>query len=285
MISDWIRISYKFYKLVLSHDFHIQKPFNIHLQSLVDYYFYLDIPVSELKMPEEYIVPFPRITFGYFFEHPFLVTNHTKKQNKEAKMVISRISTDRISVRPMTDQIRILGARVRPYTLAHLTNDSLSGLPWLIDTVDLFKKNAVDFGDKVAQCADPNKMFAEVENIFLKTLLTKNLDLITEAVDTIESHKGTISVSKLAERLHVTNRTLRNHFYRSIGCSPKDYLHLVKLKQAVFQISDSDDSLTAVSYDQDYADQAHFTNSVKNITGVPPKKIRENLPDFRFLQF
>ncbi len=269
----------------MNNDFHIQKPFNAHLQTLVDYYFYLDIPVSELKMPEEQIVPFPRITFGYFFDHPFLVTNHTKEQSKKAEMVISRISTDQISVRPLTDKIKILGAHVRPYTLAHLTNDNISELPWLIDTVTLFKKNAITFRDKINKCTQPQKMFVEVENIFLNTLLTKNLDLITEAVDTVESHKGDLSVSELSEHLKVSDRTLRNHFYRSLGCSPKAYLHLVKLRQSVLQIKNSDDSLTAVSYDQHYADQAHFTNTVKNITGIPPKKIRENLPDFRFLQF
>ncbi len=269
----------------MNNDFHIQKPFNAHLQTLVDYYFYLDIPVSELKMPEEYIVPFPRITFGYFFDHPFLVTNHTKKQSNKAEMVISRISTDRISVKPLTDRIKILGAHVRPYTLAHLTNDNISELPWLIDTVALFKKNAIAFGRKVSNCTEPQKMFIEVENIFLKTLLTKDLDLITEAIDFIELNMGDLSVSELSEHLNLSNRTLRNHFYKSIGCSPKEYLHLVKLRQSVFQMKNSDDSLTAVSYDQHYADQAHFTNTVKNITGVPPKKIRENLPDFRFLQF
>jgi len=236
-------------------------------------------------MPEEYIVPFPRITFGYFFDHPFLVTNHTKKQDKKAEMIISKISTDRISVKPLTERIKILGAHVRPYTLAHLTNHNVSELPWLIDTVALFKKNALDFGRTVARCSSPEKMFVEVEKIFLRTLLAKNLDLIMEAVNTIESHKGAISVSELAKQLHVSNRTLRNHFYRSVGCSPKEYLHLVKLRQSVLQMKNSDDSLTAVSYDQQYSDQAHFTNTVKNIMGVPPKKIRENLPDFRFLQF
>ena len=251
----------------------------------MDYYFYLDIPVSELKMPEEYIVPFPRITFGYFFDHPFLVTNHTKKESIKAEMVISKISTDQISVKPLTDRIKILGAHVRPYTLAHLTNDNISDLPWLIDTVTLFKKNAISFGRKVSKCIEPENMFREVENIFLKTILTKDLLLITEAVGTIESHQGDISVSELSEHLDVSNRTLRNHFYRSIGCSPKEFLHLVKLRQSVLQMKNSHESLTALSYDQKYADQAHFTNTVKNITGVPPKKIRKNLPDFRFLQF
>ena len=53
----------------------------------------------------------------------------------------------------------------------------------------------------------------------------------------------------------------------------------------LFQMKHAEDSLTAVSYAQHYADQAHFTNTVKNITGLSPQKIRKKMPDFRFLQF
>jgi len=113
----------------------------------------------------------------------------------------------------------------------------------------------------------------------------KDLTIVTKAINFIESEKGNISISRLSEALSISNRTLRNHFYKSIGCSPKEYIHLVKLKQSIYQMKYSTDSLTSVSYSQNYADQAHFTNTVKNITGISPKKIREKMPDFRFLQF
>ncbi len=83
----------------------------------------------------------------------------------------------------------------------------------------------------------------------------------------------------------VSDRTLRNHFYKNIGCSPKEYIHLLKLKQSINQMKNSDDSLTTITYSQNYSDQAHFTNSVKNITGLSPKEIQKKIPDFRFLQF
>lgn len=269
----------------MKNDFITQKPVNIYLRSLVDYYFFIDIPITELKFEEESIVPFPRITFGYFFDHPFLVSNHSSNETVKAEMVISRISTNQISVRPLTDRVKIIGAHVKPYSLAFLTNGNISKMPWLINTQDLFGENAIKFKDRINKCPDPKQMFVEVENIFLNTLLAKDLNRITEAIDTVEFHKGDISVSALSNRIGVTDRTLRNHFYKSIGCSPKEYIHLVKLRQSIFQMKYSAESLTSISYLQNYADQAHFTNTVKNVTGVPPKIIREKIPDFRFLQF
>ncbi|MCG2461478.1 AraC family transcriptional regulator [Flavobacteriaceae bacterium F89] len=266
-------------------DFIIQKPFNSHLQSLVDYYFFIDIPITELKIEKENVIPFPRITFGYFFEHPFSVTNHTTEETIKAEMIISRISTNQISVRPLTDRVKIIGAHVRPYTLAYLTDENISEMPWLIKTGDLFGKNAQNFKKAIDKCTNPKNMFAEVENIFLRTILAKDLSLITSAINIVESEKGDISIGTLSEKIGVSNRTLRNHFYKSMGCSPKEYIHLVKLKQSIYQMKYSTDSLTSVSYSQNYADQAHFTNTVKNITGASPKKIRKEIPDFRFLQF
>lgn len=231
------------------------------------------------------MIPFPRITFGYFFEHPFSVTNHSTEETIKAEMIISRISTNQISVKPLTDRVKIIGAHVRPYTLAYLSNENISEMPWLIKTEDLFGKNAQNFKDRINKCPSPKEMFVEVENIFLRTILAKDLSIITEAVQIIESQKGEIPLSTLSDKIGISNRTLRNHFYRSIGCSPKEYMHLVKLKQSVYQMKYSTDSLTSVSYEQNYADQAHFTNSVKNITGISPKNIRKKIPDFRFLQF
>lgn len=251
----------------------------------MDYYFFIDIPVSDLKLKEEHVIPFPRISFGYFFDHPFSVTNHTTKETIKAEMIISRISTQQISVKPLTNRVKILGAHVKPFALAHLTDKNISEMPWLIQTENLFGKNAQHFKRKVKKCTNSNQLFIEVENIFLKTVLTKDLSTITAAINSIEMEKGEISIAELSNKLQISNRTLRNHFYKSIGCSPKEYIHLVKLKQAVFQMKSSTDSLTSVSYDQNFSDQAHFTNTFKNITGSSPKNIRKNILDFRFLQF
>ncbi|WGF91576.1 helix-turn-helix domain-containing protein [Aequorivita marisscotiae] len=269
----------------MENGFQIQLPKNHFLQKLVDYYFFIDIPVSQLVMKEEYVLPFPRLTFGYFFEHPFSVTNHSKNKSQTAEMIISRISTDKISVAPLTDRVKILGAHVKPFTLAYLTNKNVSELPWIINTKELFGKKAESFQKKIDTCGSTKEMFTEVEKIFQNTVLAKDLSQIEIVMETIEATRGSVSISFLADTVGVTSRTLRNYFYKYIGCSPKDYLQLVKLKQSVFQMKNDPSSLTSLSYDQNFADQAYFSNTIKNLTDQSPKKIRENLPDFRFLQF
>ena len=269
----------------MENDFIIEKPVNSYLQTWVDYYFFIEIPVDQLKLSEEFVFPFPRITFGYFFDHPFLVTNHSADANYSADMIISRISTDQISVKPLTDRVKIIGAHIKPFALALLTNENISKMPWIIKTADLFQKEATTFKKKIDRCSSPKEMFAEVEHVFLKSVLEKDLSLVISAVDLIEEEKGNISIATLSESIGVSTRTLRNHFYKSVGCSPKEYIMLVKLRQSIYQMKYTSNSLTSVSYSQNFADQAHFTHTVKNIIGTHPKEIKKKFPDFRFLQF
>lgn len=266
-------------------NFLIRKPVNAFLAEIVDHYFFIDLPVSCLSNQAEFMIPFPRITFGYFFESPFTVTNHTLKESELLKVIISRISTDKITVQPTTDRIKILGAHLKPYGLAYLTNQSIHSLPWLINTEKLFGNSVREFMAKINNCETPDAMFDEVETVFLDHILHRNLSHITRAIELIELNAAHLEVKELANQLDVSERTLRNYFHTYIGCSPKDYLRIVKLRQIAFQLTHSEDSLTNMAYDHHYFDQAHFIREVKNLTGHSPKQLRKEIPGFRFLQF
>jgi AraC-like DNA-binding protein len=262
-----------------------QKPDNNFLSTLVDYYFYIDISVSQLSIDKESIIPFPRITFGYFFDHPFTVINHSLNQTASFNMGISRISTHKITVQPQTDRIKIIGAHAKPYCLAYLTKQPVRTMPWPINTVDLFQNTAIEFQQRIEHCNKAEEMFKEVEKVFLDNILVRDLSLVTKATELIEKSAGTIQLTELSNQLDVSDRTIRNQFYDHIGCSPKEYIRLVKLKQVAYQMRNSNDSLTSIAYDNNYFDQAHFIHELKNITGKSPNQLRKELPNFRFLQF
>ena len=265
--------------------FTIQKPLNHFLSTIVDYYFHVDASVSELAFQQEFIIPFPRLNFLYFFNHPFLITNHTQNQSVSVNMVISRMTTDNITVQPQTDRVKIVGAHVLPHCLAYLIKEPVGQLPWMIDTEKLFKTTAVFFRTKIETCTTVEQMFHLIEKTFLDSILVRDLTLISKAVEEIEKSNGDIRLKALSEKLSVVKRTLRNHFYEYVGCSPKEYIRLVKLRHVAYQMKHSENSLTDIAYDNNYADQAHFIHEVKNMTGKSPKQLKKEIPGFRFLQF
>ena len=269
----------------MDNDFFIQKPFDNFLISLVDSYFYIDIPVNQLKIDQEYVIPFPRITFGYFFNHPYLVSNQTLNQSIKVDMGISRINTNKISVKPASDRVKIIGAHLQPYALSYFTNKSISDFNWYIDPEKIFKGKTKALKQKMNACEKPEEMFKVLEKFLVENLLLKNPIPITKAINIIEKHYGDIKLTKVAENTDVSGRTLRNQFYKFIGCSPKEYLSLVKMKKSIYQMKNSNNSLTDITYDGKYFDQAHFTKTIKRIIGKSPKDIKKEIPDFRFLQF
>jgi AraC-like DNA-binding protein len=262
-----------------------QKPSNPYLSTIIDYYFYIDASIAELSLNRELIIPFPRINFLFFFDQPFLVTNHTLNESVLTNMAISRISTDKISVQPQGDRIKVIGAHVAPFCLAYFTRQPIEGLPWLINTIDLFQKIATDFQQRVEHCIDYSAMFREVEKTFLDNTLVRDLSIITAATEFVEKSMGNISLTELSGKLGVSGRTIRTHFNNHVGCSPKEYIRLVKLRQSIYQMKYSSDSLTTIAYDNNYFDQAHFIHEVKNMTGRSPNTLRKEMPHFRFLQF
>jgi AraC-like DNA-binding protein len=265
--------------------FSVKKPENPFLASIVDQYFFVEASAQELSFQPEYVLPFPRITFGFFFDCPFLVKNHTLRQTTEANMVISKISTQQISVLPLREQVKIIGAHVRPFCLPYFTKKKIGSLPWIIPTDELFPKEALLFRERALGCKNAEELFALTENIFLQTLLFREILPIKKAVELIENCAGETDVASLSAQLHISDRHLRQQFYDFIGCSPKEFIRLVKLKQAVFQMRNSADSLTQIAYESNFFDQSHFIHEVKNITGISPKNLRKKMSDFRFLQF
>lgn len=246
---------------------------------------YVDVAVRQLPVEQEFIIPFPRITFGYFFDHPFLVSNHSLNETVSVNMVVSRISTHKITVQPQSDRLRIIGAHLQPYALAYLTDQKIQNLPWLIGPEALFRESAVEIKQQFDKCREAKQLFAEMERLLTANLLVRDLNLSIEAIRHIDESAGEIKISDLAKKLSVSARTIRSRFYEHIGCAPKEYARLVKLKQIAWQLKHSPDSLTEIAHSNHYFDQAHFIHELKNITGKAPNELKKEMPHFRFLQF
>lgn len=255
------------------------------LARIVDCYFYIDIPVCQLQEKSELIIPFPRITFGYFFDFPFNVFNESLHSAKLVNNGISRISLQKVNVLPSTDRIRIVGAHLKPIALAYFTRTKVKSLPWFMDIEELFGSAGKQFKDNIQHVAEEKAMFTMIEELFLSKVEPRDSSIIENAMKCIEKKSGNVDVTTLSEHLGISDRTLRNHFYQYIGCSPKNYMRIVKLVKTVYQMRYAEGLLTEVAYSNNYFDQAHFINEIQDLTGYSPGKLRKEILSFRFLQF
>jgi AraC-like DNA-binding protein len=85
------------------------------------------------------------------------------------------------------------------------------------------------------------------------------------------------SVISLQEEFKVSERQLERVFKSAIGISPKKYQRILRFESALEKLSAANYSdLTAISYDLNFSDQAHFINDFKNLSGLSPYEFVKN---------
>jgi len=152
------------------------------------------------------------------------------------------------------------------------------------DCYDLSKIKWAVIENPLETLVAPAKISSKIEIIakFLSKIAQKKgmgeYREIQRAIQIVIDHKGIIAVNELADRLNITERTLRRKFNHYVGISPKKFAKIIQFQTSLGQISTGDFSkLTDVVYENGYADQSHFIRNVRKFTGKRPLQLK-NLP-------
>ena len=156
-------------------NFKSHKPQNEFLSSFIDMLFFIDIPVENLTSFQEDIIPYPRISFGYFFDQPYSFTNQTSKARITEDIIISKICLKNVTVKPKGNRVKIIGGHLKPYALSLFTDLSIKELPKTNTFYDFFNTKSLAIQKKLNNCKSEIEMFGELETFFLKNLQQKIL--------------------------------------------------------------------------------------------------------------
>jgi AraC-like DNA-binding protein len=113
-----------------------------------------------------------------------------------------------------------------------------------------------------------------VEAFLLGKLISREaVDRVARSsVELIMHLNGQLSVDELSDYLKINRRQLERKFSSVIGLSPKQLSKIIRLQTTLKMLADKQfTSLTAVAYEGDYYDQAHFIKDFKEFTGMSPK--------------
>lgn len=125
-----------------------------------------------------------------------------------------------------------------------------------------------------------NKMLC---NYLVKTFypfFTTNVkvDLITRSTQLILDNRGDITVASLAKSMKCSERHLQKLFKIFIGISPKLFINIIQLREALDDVVYPNDKLTTVTQvalSNGYYDQPHFNNTFASFIGTTPKNFKE----------
>jgi AraC-like DNA-binding protein len=143
-----------------------------------------------------------------------------------------------------------------------------------VSLLKLFGEQGQEIETKMSEAGATAERIKLIE-AFLFSRLTDNRyvdNIIKSVVETIVTANGQLSIDELSKQSRINRRKLERKFSSAIGLSPKQLSKTIRLQATLkMLLSKRFTSLTALAYESEYYDQAHFIKDFKEMTGFTPK--------------
>lgn len=170
------------------------------------------------------------------------------------------------------ESFSIFGAYIYPFAVPRFFNISSNEATNHALDYDTFLGRAGRELEERIMLAPNNLKRAEILTDFLLMRLRHNVptdDRIITSIRHVIHSKQHKTVAQLADIFNFSTRQFDRKFKEYAGFSPKTYLRLIRLQEAIQQYG-SNKSLTQIALECGYYDQSHFIHDVKAFTGYHP---------------
>jgi len=83
-----------------------------------------------------------------------------------------------------------------------------------------------------------------------------------------------VSLTRIAEQLGCSRFHLCREFKAGVGLTTRQYLHRVRVSEALYRLGDGESDLLTLAIDLGFSHLSHFGSVFKRLVGVPPSKVR-----------
>ncbi len=140
---------------------------------------------------------------------------------------------------------------------------------------NLFGKEGQEIEQSILKASSTSERIKHIETFLLNRLAnTETVDRIVKStVETILTVNGQLSINEISKQTNINRRKLERKFSLTIGLSPKQLSKTIRLQATLKMLLNKKfTSLTALAYESEYYDQAHFIKDFKEFTGFTPKE-------------
>ena len=172
--------------------------------------------------------------------------------------------------------LKLLGVHFKP-TGFH----RLFGIPMApftdrgVDAERVLGSAAAHLPDEVREAGDAPARVAVAEEFLLRFLRKGPVaESVTDsAVRLISDHRGNLSISRLAQALQVSSRTLERKFVAEVGILPKIFASIIRFNAMLDARQTAHNSWLDVAYAGGYCDQSHLIRQVRLFCGEVPSQL------------
>ncbi len=244
------------------------------LSKYIKNYFIVETDNSEDYMPIERVYPCGYATMVFHYGSPSIFQKKDSSKYIEPNLVICGQQTNYydLSLSGKTGMILIV---FRPhgvksffnFPITELLNENLS-------LQDLDNNETNELEDKLFNSPNNKQRVIHLENFLNKRLIHDNeFERVEHAIKIIENSKGQIKAQDIAHEVCLGIKQFERTFSKYVGINPKKYASIVRF-QNVIQLKTKHKilSMSQLTYDSGFYDQAHFIHDFKSFTGLSPKE-------------
>lgn len=140
---------------------------------------------------------------------------------------------------------------------------------------DKFLSRLTQVNDMETLCLDLQEILVAFTNSVFKELPYNNNELLKKAYAYIsQNYSKQITLSDVAEYVHLNPTYLSTTFKKTSGYSFKYYLNSVRIEESKRLLSNTDYSILDIAIACGFQDQSYFTKTFKKFTGLTPGQFR-----------
>ncbi len=227
------------------------------------------------SVPRERIMPDGIVEFVFHFGTPFATFQPgSDPQLQEFGFAVSQVKKY-IEIEP-TGKVGIMGVRCFPWGAHHFFRESIYSFSDLSISLEHLWGNEQNGLIEKIILAQNNRDRVDIIEEFLLRQLRKNHHgdgATDEIIRHIRYSGGNGSVEDICSKFGLTRRTLERKFINTIGISPKLFSRISRFLNLCHHLENhSHKSLTEITYECGYYDQAHFIREFKAFSGLTPKE-------------
>lgn len=197
------------------------------------------------------------------------------------RLVLLGPRSDRAVVE-MTGSAQYFGMRFRSGRVPALEDACLPELADQCLDISRIGGHSLDgVGERLCAMRDPAQARDFLESLLPRDMLAPTDACFTLAADHVERRRGILRVQELCEAVGLHPRRLERLFLRNVGCTPKRFIRLVRLRNLTMRLTAGGcTSMARLAAEMGYADQSHMIRDYQELTGNSPGAVRPG-HDFR----
>lgn len=248
------------------------------LASLVKCYWTLESP-EEVPPEKQTIVPDGCMEMIFHYGDLYVQYTEMGKSIVQPRCFVIGQLTRPLEIEP-TGETGIFSVRFHPNGFLPFATIPIKEMENKAVSLDkLFGKDGADIEDKILNAPSTLERIKLIEGFLLKRLTDAETvdNIVKSTVEIILTANGQLSVDELSRQTNINRRQLERKFSSVIGLSPKQLSKTIRLQATLkMLLSNQFTSLTALAYENEYYDQAHFIKDFKELTGFTPREFYGN---------